>query len=116
MGFFTGLTIAKDYKCSNSFITRNLPKLMNKGYVKIYLEKAHNRARRYMISQRGKILVTKFYKKLKEYIKNWDGKKNLILITHYVVILSLLNIGVSSGEIVVVDKDLNVIGRVETFK
>tara|TARA_Y100000401_G_scaffold109706_1_gene106193 strand:+ start:61 stop:390 length:330 start_codon:yes stop_codon:yes gene_type:complete len=67
MGFFTGLTIAKDYKCSNSFITRNLPDLMNKGYVKIYLEKAHNRARRYMISQRGKILVTKFYRELKEY-------------------------------------------------
>ena len=67
MRYFTGLTIAKDYRCSNSFITRNLPTLMNKGYVTIYLEKAHNRARRYMISQRGKILVTKFYKKLKEY-------------------------------------------------
>ena len=67
MRYFTGLTIAKEYRCSNSFITRNLPKLMNKGYVTIYLEKAHNRARRYMISQRGKILVTKFYKKLKEY-------------------------------------------------
>jgi|TARA_R100000329_G_C7618503_1_gene219806 DNA-binding MarR family transcriptional regulator len=67
MDFFTGLTIAKDYRCSNSFITRNLPKLMSKGYVKIYLEKAHNRARRYMISQRGKILVTKFYRELKEY-------------------------------------------------
>ena len=40
---------------------------MNKGYVTIYLEKAHNRARRYMISQRGKILVTKFYRELKEY-------------------------------------------------
>jgi hypothetical protein len=40
---------------------------MSKGYVKIYLEKAHNRARRYMISQRGKILVTKFYRELKEY-------------------------------------------------
>ena len=65
--YFTCYTIAKEYRCSNSFITRNLPKLMNKGYVTIYLEKAHNRARRYMISQRGKILVTKFYKKLKEY-------------------------------------------------
>ena len=65
--YFTGYTIAKEYRCSNSFITRNLPKLMNKVYVTIYLEKAHNRARRYMISQRGKILVTKFYKKLKEY-------------------------------------------------
>tara|TARA_R110002020_G_scaffold414788_2_gene624261 strand:- start:3526 stop:3855 length:330 start_codon:yes stop_codon:yes gene_type:complete len=67
MRFFTGLTIAKNYRCSNSFITRNLPTLLNKGYVTIYLEKAHNRARRYMISQRGKILVTKFYKALKEY-------------------------------------------------
>tara|TARA_R100001594_G_C3904085_1_gene231609 strand:+ start:46 stop:372 length:327 start_codon:yes stop_codon:yes gene_type:complete len=68
MRYFTGLTIAKDYRCSNSFITRNLPVLLNKGYVSIYLEKAHNRARRYMISQRGKILVTKFYKSLKESI------------------------------------------------
>ena len=68
MRYFTGLTIAKDYRCSNSFITRNLPTLLNKGYVAIYLEKAHNRARRYMISQRGKILVTKFYKTLKENI------------------------------------------------
>ncbi len=65
--YFTGLTIAKDYRCSNSFITRNLPELLNKGYVTIYLEKAHNRARRYMISQKGKILVTKFYRLLKEY-------------------------------------------------
>ena len=68
MRYFTGLTIAKDYRCSNSFITRNLPVLLSKGYVAIYLEKAHNRARRYMISQRGKILVTKFYKSLKESI------------------------------------------------
>jgi DNA-binding MarR family transcriptional regulator len=68
MRYFTGLTIAKDYRCSNSFITRNLPVLLSKGYVAIYLEKAHNRARRYMISQRGKILVTKFYKGLKESI------------------------------------------------
>tara|TARA_R110000824_G_scaffold316174_3_gene503380 strand:- start:7523 stop:7852 length:330 start_codon:yes stop_codon:yes gene_type:complete len=67
MRHFTGLTIAKDYRCSNSFITRNLPKLINKGYVTIYLEKAHNRARRYVISQRGKIIVTKFYRALKEY-------------------------------------------------
>ena len=68
MRYFTGVTIAKDYRCSNSFITRYLPVLLSKGYVAIYLEKAHNRARRYMISQRGKILVTKFYKSLKESI------------------------------------------------
>ena len=54
-------------------------------------------------------------KDLKQFIKKWNSDKNVVFVTHYVVILSLLNIGVSSGEIVVVDKDLNVIGRVETF-
>ena len=34
---------------------------MGKGYISIYLEKAHGRARKYMISQRGKLLVTRFY-------------------------------------------------------
>ena len=31
-------------------------------------------------------------KELKGYIINWDGKKNLILVTHYVVISEILNI------------------------
>lgn len=75
MRYFTGFTIAKDYRCSNSFITRNLPILLSKGYVVIYLEKAHNRARRYMISQRGKILVNKFYKTLKETFYVFEKEK-----------------------------------------
>ena len=54
-------------------------------------------------------------KDLKKFVKKWDSDKNIIFVTHYVVILSLLNIGVSSGEIVVADKDLNVIGSIETF-
>jgi phosphohistidine phosphatase SixA len=54
-------------------------------------------------------------KDLKKFIKEWDSDKNIIFVTHYVVILSLLNMGVSSGEIVVADKDLNVIGSIETF-
>ena len=32
---------------------------------------------------------------------NWQSEKNLILVTHYVVILEKLNKAVSSGEIVV---------------
>ena len=54
-------------------------------------------------------------KDLKQFIKKWNSDKNVVFVTHYVVILSLLNIGVSSGEIVVADKDLNVIGSIETF-
>tara|TARA_B100000214_G_C23899794_1_gene595911 strand:+ start:197 stop:745 length:549 start_codon:yes stop_codon:yes gene_type:complete len=54
-------------------------------------------------------------KDLKKFIKEWDSDKNIIFVTHYVVILSIFNIGVSSGEIVVADKNLNVIGSIETF-
>ena len=54
-------------------------------------------------------------KELKEYIEKWDGKKNLIFITHYVLILEVLNLSVSSGEIVVTDKDFNILARQKTF-
>ena len=47
------------------------------------------------------------------YIKNLESKKNLIFVTHYVFISEVLNYGPSSGEIVVSDKNLNIIGRIE---
>ena len=47
------------------------------------------------------------------YIKNLESKKNLILVTHYVFISEVLNYGPSSGEIVVSDKNLNIIGSIE---
>ncbi len=50
---------------------------------------------------------------LKKLIKNWDDNKNLILITHYVVISEMLGVGVSSGEIIVSDKNFNIIDRIE---
>ena len=53
-------------------------------------------------------------KELKEYIKKWNGKGNLIFVTHYVVISEMLNLSVSSGEIVVVDKNLNILARRKT--
>lgn len=52
---------------------------------------------------------------LKNYIKNWNSEKNLILITHFVVISSMLNIGSSSGEIIISDKNLKIIGTVNTL-
>ena len=52
---------------------------------------------------------------LKNYIKNWKSNKNLILVTHYVVISSMLNIPVSAGEIVVSDKNYIIIGSIETM-
>ena len=50
-----------------------------------------------------------------KFINSWESKKNLILITHYVVILESLNRTVSSGEIVVVDKNLNYIGSITKY-
>ena len=47
---------------------------------------------------------------LTNFLKKWDDEKNLILVTHYVVILDITNQAVSSGEIVVLDKNLNLIG------
>ncbi len=54
-------------------------------------------------------------KDLRNYIKNWDSDKNLVLVTHFVVISSILNIGSSSGEIIVSDKKFNIIGSFNTM-
>ena len=50
---------------------------------------------------------------LNNYIKNFESNKNLILVTHYVLISEVLNYGPSSGEIVVSDKNLNIIDTIE---
>ena len=53
-------------------------------------------------------------KSLKKYISNWNGDKNVIFVTHFVVISELLNIGTSSGELIITDKDMNILGRINT--
>ena len=55
-------------------------------------------------------------KELKEFIKEWNGKGNLIFVTHYVVISEILNLSVASGEIIVTDKDFNILIRQKTRK
>ncbi len=52
-------------------------------------------------------------KALKYYIKKFKNNNNLIFVTHYVLISELLNYGPSSGEIVVSDKNLNMIGSIK---
>ena len=63
----------------------------------------------------------KFYKlkdkqlnDLRKFIKDWGGNKNLILVTHFVVISEILNIGVSSGEIVISNNNYKVIETIDT--
>ena len=52
-------------------------------------------------------------KALNDYIKKFESSKNLIFVTHYVMISEVLNYSPSSGEIVVSDKNLNIIGTLE---
>ena len=52
-------------------------------------------------------------KDLKEYVSNWQSDKNLVLVTHYVLITELLNYSPSSGEIVISDRNFKVIDSFE---
>ena len=54
-------------------------------------------------------------KEIKKYLKKWESEeKNLILVTHYSVITAITNAAPSSGEIIISDKNLNVIGTIKT--
>ena len=54
-------------------------------------------------------------KEIKNFVKKWDGKgKNLVLITHYSIIIAITNTASSSGEIVVTDKNFNVLTTIST--
>ena len=57
---------------------------------------------------------TKQINDLKKYILSWNSKKNLILVTHFVVISEVLSTGSSSGEIIVSDQNFNIINSIDT--
>ena len=48
---------------------------------------------------------------LRKFIKDFNGDENLIFVTHYIVISELLNYSSSTGEIVISDKNYNIIGN-----
>ena len=51
---------------------------------------------------------------LKNFVKKWDGKGNIIFVTHYVIILKHTNYAPSSGELVITDKNFNVLTKLRT--
>ena len=58
---------------------------------------------------------SKQLEEIKNFVKNWDGKgKNLILITHYSIITAITNTATGSGEIVLTDKNFNVLATIST--
>ena len=54
-------------------------------------------------------------KDLQRYLKSWRGDKNLILVTHYVTILEIINKSASSGEILITDSKLNLLGSITDY-
>ena len=53
---------------------------------------------------------------LKNFVRKWNGQGgNLILVTHYVVILAMTGLAPSSGEIVITDKNFKVLSTINTF-
>ena len=52
---------------------------------------------------------------IKAFVKNWNSKKNLVFVTHQVVISNALNETISSGEIVITDKNFKVLSRIPTL-
>ena len=55
-------------------------------------------------------------KELKNFVQKWRGNgKNLVLVTHYVVILAMTGQTSSSGEIIITDKNFNVLSTIDTF-
>tara|TARA_B100000963_G_C22586355_1_gene653299 strand:+ start:188 stop:754 length:567 start_codon:yes stop_codon:yes gene_type:complete len=54
-------------------------------------------------------------KDLKNYVSKWEGKGgNLVLVTHYVIILAITGETVRSGEIVITDKNFKVLSTILT--
>ena len=54
-------------------------------------------------------------KRLKYFVKNWNGNGgNLILVTHYIIITSLTDAVPRSGDIVITDKNFNVLEIIST--
>ena len=54
-------------------------------------------------------------KQLQTFVNNWDGDGgNLVLITHYSIITAITNAVPSSGEIVITNKDFDVLGLIQT--
>ena len=55
-------------------------------------------------------------KDLKDYVSNWNGKGgNLVLVTHYVIILAITEKTTTSGEIVITDKNFKVLSAINTL-
>ncbi len=55
-------------------------------------------------------------KELRNFVSSWDGNGgNLVLVTHYVIILAVTGETARSGELVITDKNFKVLSTINTF-
>tara|TARA_B100000963_G_C22331048_1_gene538665 strand:+ start:76 stop:633 length:558 start_codon:yes stop_codon:yes gene_type:complete len=55
-------------------------------------------------------------RELRNFVNRWNGQGgNLILVTHYVVILAMTGHAPRSGELLIIDKNFNVLSTINTF-
>jgi len=68
--WFTKTYIRENFSVSKIYVYARFHDLVNRNYAYVYQEKAHNRVRKYCIAQKGKLLVSRFYRILegKEYL------------------------------------------------
>ena len=52
---------------------------------------------------------------IKGFVKSWNSTKNLVFVTHQVVISNSINETVASGEMVITDKNFKVLARIPTL-
>ncbi len=64
----------------------------------------------------------KFYKnkepqleKLIKFINNLENEGNIVFVTHYVVIAAIFGQALKSGEILIADRSLNIVGRIKDY-
>ncbi len=64
----------------------------------------------------------KFYKnkepqleKLINFINNLENEGNIVFVTHYVVIAAIFGQALKSGEILIADRSLNIVGRINDY-
>ena len=55
-------------------------------------------------------------KELKKYVSSWKGNGgNLVLVTHYVIILAITGETTRSGGLVITDKNFKILSTINTF-
>ena len=87
---------------------------VEKAIAEKYGQEAIDNPKRHWTNEKEKQYV-KQLKDLYAFVKDWNSNgKNLVLVTHYSIITAATNAVPSSGELVITDKNFEVLGTIKT--